>query len=299
MPSGKRARAQRREAAAPPPVRSKGGPGLGARQASPRALAIAGGVILLVILAVVLAVVLSKGSSNSSSPGKCDGSGDGETLCIATGTPAVGNSSSPSALAHAADAAAMFKDIPQKGFVLGNLNAPVTLVEYVDYQCPVCQTFETTELPELITKYVRPGKLKIEMKPWNILDRGHGSNDSLRGQKAVVAAAQQNKAFEFAQVLYDNQGIEGTNWMNDAMISNIAASVDGLDTSRFVVDANSAATAKLIREIDTYANAQRTFAGTPTLLLGQGIAPPKYYGTGSPAMDLANLEPAIDGLLKK
>jgi protein-disulfide isomerase len=272
--------------------------GPGARQASPRTLAIAGGAILLVVVAIVLAIVLSGKSSGASSGGTCDGSGDGTSLCIATGTPSVGNSSSPSALPHAGDVAAMFRGIPQHQFVLGNPSAPVTLVEYVDYQCPVCQSFETTTLPELITKYVRPGKLKIEMKAWNILDRAHGSNDSLRGQKAVIAAAQQNKAFDFAQVLYDNQGAGGSGWMNDAMISNIAASVDGLNTKKFATDANSPSTAGLIRQIDAYANSQPSFAGTPTLLLGKGTAPPLYYGTGSPKMDFVNLGPAIDKLLK-
>ena len=66
MPSGKRARQQRAEAAAalrtPPSVRSKGAGGR-TRQASPRALAIAGGVVLVVIIAIVLGVVLSSGGS--------------------------------------------------------------------------------------------------------------------------------------------------------------------------------------------------------------------------------------------
>src|SRR4051812_50037505 len=64
MPSGKRARQQRQQAAAaaPPPVRSKGIGGTRARQASPRALAIAGGVVLAVVIAIVLGVVLSGGS---------------------------------------------------------------------------------------------------------------------------------------------------------------------------------------------------------------------------------------------
>ncbi len=293
MPSGKRAKQQRRQAV-PPPVRAKGGPGLGARQASPRTLAIAGGVIVVVILAVVLGIVLSRGSGGNN------GSTDTPTITIASGTPAVGNSSSPSALPGAPDVATLLNGIPQHGFVLGKPNAPVTLVEWIDLQCPVCQSFETTELQPLIEKYVRPGKLKIELKTWNILDAVHGSDDSLRGQKATIAAAAQNKAFNFAEVLYDNQPLnsEGTGWMNDAMISNAAASVDGLNTAQFATDANSAATASLIRQIDAFPRTQPDFTGTPTLQLAKGNATPHYYGTGSPAMDLVNLEPAINKLLK-
>jgi protein-disulfide isomerase len=296
MPSGKRARQQRQQpVAAPPPIRSKGGSG-GARQASPRTLAIAGGVILVVIVAVVLAIVLSNKGGNAAA------GYDGPTIGIPAGMPATGNSSSASALPGAADVKKLFHGIPQKGFVLGKPNAPVTLVEYIDLQCPVCQAFETTELPTLISKYVRPGKLKIEMKTWNILDAVHGTDDSLRGQKATIAAAKQNKAFDFAEVLYDNQGPEGTNWLNNAMVANIAASVDGLNLSQLASDANTSATSNLIHQIDTYANSQSPpagpFNGTPTLLLAKGNGTPKYYGTGGPAMDLVNLEPAIDKLLR-
>ena len=288
MPSGKRAKQQRRQAAAPPPVRSKGGPGLGARQASPRTLAIAGGVILVVIVAVVLAVVLSKGSGSSNEHS------DTSSIHIVNGT---------GPFPDAPEVANTFKGIQQNGFVLGDPNAPVTLVEYIDLQCPVCKDFETTELAPLIATYVRPGKLKIEMKPWNILDAADGTIDSLRGQKAVIAAAQQNKAFTFAQVLYENQQQEGTNWMDDLMISRIAASVDGLDTSKFVTDANSQATANLIKSIDNYGNNQLTTQvyaagqrpGTPTLLLAKGNGKPKVYGVGLP--DLPSLESAINKLL--
>ncbi|MDX6479673.1 MAG: hypothetical protein QOG85_183 [Gaiellaceae bacterium] len=297
MPSGKRAKQQRR-VAAPPPVRGKAGVG-GARQASPKTLAIAGGVLLLVILAVVLAIVLTQ---NNSTGGSTDGSYDGPTIHVVKGTPATGDSSNANALPDASGVATMFKGIPQKGFILGNPNAPVTLVEYIDLQCPVCQGFETTELQELLDKYVRPGKLKIEMKLWDIIDSNYpGIVDSLRGQKVTIAAAKQNKAFQFAEVLYNNQPFngEGTGWMDDAMISNVARSIDGLKTSKFVTDANSEATATLIRQTDTYANNQPQFSGTPTFLLAKGDAAPKYYGTGSPAMDLSNLEPAINALLPK
>jgi len=288
--------------AAPPPVRSKGGPGAGARQASPRTLAIAGAVILVVIVAIVLAVVLSKGSGNGSTVG-ADPAYDGPIIGIPSGEPAVGSSSTATALPYSSDVAKLFKGIPQNGFVLGNPNAPVTLVEYIDLQCPVCQGFETTELPTLIQKYVRPGTLKIEMKTWNILDAIHGTDDSLRGQKATIAAAKQNKAFDFAEVLYNNQGTEGTNWLNNAMIANIAASVDGLKLSQFASDANTPATSTLIQQIDNYANSRSQpspgpFSGTPTLLLAKGNAPAKFYGVGAPAMDLVNLEPAINKLLK-
>ena len=299
MPSGKRARQQRQAAvAAPPPGRSTGG--AGARQASPKILAGVGGVILIVIVAIVLAVVLS---SNSSS-GAYNGSGDGESIKIAGGTPTVGSSKNTSTYAketglaqNAADVAGLLKGIPQDGFVLGNPDAPVTLVEYIDLQCSNCLTFETTQLEPLITKYVRNGKLKIRMQPWSILDATTVEHDSNRGQKATIAAAAQNRAFNFAQVLYDNQGVEHTGWMNDAVLSNVAASVDGLKPHQLATDANSSATRSVINSITNWAATHPSqMTGTPTLYLVKGTGAPQYFGTGVPA--LAALEAAIDAKLK-
>jgi protein-disulfide isomerase len=305
MPSGKRAKQQRRAAAAaPPPVRSKGAP-RGARQASPRTLAIAGGVIVLVAIAIVLAVVLSKGSGSNTSSNQ---NGDSETLNLITGTPTLGSSSSSTAMQFAPDIAKLFKGIPQRGLVLGKATAPVQLTEFIDLQCPVCKDFETTELPTIVKKYVRTGKLKIKMQPWSILDRaGTGVVDSDRGQKATIAAAKQNKAFQFAEILYFNQGNEDTNWMTDGVICQIAASVDGLNTAQLISDANSSATHGVAQQVDATANGlaqkfttggfnQQGFIGTPGLFLSKGNGPLQFYGTGVP--DLGNLEHTIDSLAK-
>jgi protein-disulfide isomerase len=241
---------------------------------------------------MVLVVALA-----ASPAGASNGSGDGATISIASGTPRVGSSASPSALHGAADVAKLFDGIPQAGLVLGDPNAPVTLIEYVDLQCPLCQQFETTELPQLVEKFVRPGKLKIELQPWAILDRSPDVHDSARGQKATIAAAAQNKAFNFAEVLYDNQGPEGTGWLNDATISKIAASVDGLDPYQLATDANGQATQKVIASVNDWANSHPTqMLGTPTIYLAKGSGAPKYYVTGVP--NLGPLEAAISALLK-
>lgn len=302
MPSGKRAKQIRREAAsAPPPVRSKGAP-RGARQASPRVVAIGGAILLLAVIAAVLGIVLTRGKSTNTQGN--NGNVDGPTVGIVAGTPAVGNSKGSDALPGATDVANLFKGIPQNHFILGNPTAPVQLTEFIDLQCPVCQEFETTELPTLVRNYVRKGELSIKMEPWSILDRSPTEYDSDRGQKATIAAAAQNKAFTFAEVLYQNQGTEGTGWMNDSMISEIAASVDGLKTRQFASDANSAATKTIVNSVDSTANslasANPAFNGTPSLLLAKLNGKAHYYGTGwgKAPMDSPSLESAINALLK-
>jgi len=246
MASGKKSREARRAAAAkPPPFQSKGG--TRARTASPKVLGIAAGVVL-VIVAVVLGVVLLTGGKSSSSR---------------TTLPAVGSPTNAVALPGAADVQAMYKGIPQKGLLLGSAFAPVKMVTYIDLQCPICQEFETTVMPDIIQKYVRTGKVQVEVRPWSIL-----GVDSTRGQHAMLAAAKQNKAFNFASVLYDNQGTEQTGWLNDDMVGKAAASVAGLRVQQLLTDRNSSTVKKQAANVAAQAQADQV-SGTPTVLVGK------------------------------
>lgn len=265
----------RREAAVrtPPPVRSKGAPG--ARQASPRALAIAG-IAVAVIAAVIVAVVLvTRGSGNSTTP--------------VSNLPKVGSSHWTGALPGAPYVKTLFKGIPQQGLVLGSASAPAQLTEYIDLQCPVCQEFETQMLPTLIQKYVRTGKLSIKMQPWDILDRG--GHDSARGQAATIAATQQNKGFQFAEMLYLNQGTEDTGWLTDNMVGTAAASVDGVDPQRILNDAGSSSVKSIVHAVDSSAAAGH-FNSTPTLLLASHHGAPQVVSQGLP--NLSTLESQIE-----
>jgi protein-disulfide isomerase len=278
MPSGKRARQQRQQAAAtavrtPPPVRSKGAGGARSRQASPRALAIAGVVLAVVVIAVVLGVVLGRGGNKNSS----------------VTVPVRGNYTWPNALPGAADVHNLFKGVPEKGLVLGSPNAPATLTEYIDLQCPVCQEFETQQLPTLVQKYVRAGKLNIKMEPWAI--RGPDSN---RGQAATIAASFQNKGFPFAEMLYLNQGQENTGWLSDSMVKFAAASVDGLKTAQVLNDAGSSHANSVVNGVDSAAAAQG-FDATPTILLNRRGQKPHVVSVGLP--DLGTLESQIQSAI--
>ena len=139
----------------------------------------------------------------------------------ATSYPAVGTLTN--ALPGASDVNTLFKGIPQSGFTLGSAKAPVTMVEYIDLQCPFCQQFETQVMPDIIPRFVRAGKVKVEVRVFDFI-----GPDSSRGRDAMIAAASQNKAFNFAQILYDNQATENTGWLNDAMVGQAISSIPGL-----------------------------------------------------------------------
>jgi len=273
MPSGKKSKQLRRAAqSVPPPVASKGSGRR--RQASPRVLMAGAGGVAVVVVVVVLAIVLSGGGGSSGIPKNVQTFGS-----LASGLPG------------AADVQSMYKGIPQKGFFLGSSFAPVQMVIFIDLQCPICQEFETTAAPTLVSKYVRTGKVRIEVKPWAFI-----GNDSYRGQAAMMAAAKQNKAFNFAQVLYDNQGTENTGWLTDSMIYQIAESVPGLNVPQLLSDRKSSEVKKEASDVAALANVDHV-TGTPTVFIGKNGTKPKLVGSPGSAPTLQQVSLAIDTAL--
>jgi protein-disulfide isomerase len=268
MPSGKQSKAKRRAAAAPPPVRAKG---VRARKASPRVLAIGGGIVVLAVVGIVLAIVLSGGKSS------------------ATGTlPTTG--SLANALPGASDVNTLLAGIPQKGTTLGSAKAPVTLVEYIDLQCPFCREFETQVMPNIIKRYVRTGKLKLDAHVLAFI-----GPDSLRGRNAMLAASSQNKAFNYAQLLYANQGTENTGWLDDNMVTQAALSVPGLNPRQLVDERNSSSVKQLGAAFDDDARSANVNA-TPTLFVARSGGPARRVPLQSPT-DSASVEQAIQTAL--
>ena len=235
MTSGKVSKRRRREARVPPPPGAR-------RQASPKVLIGAALAVALIVLAIVLGFVFTGGSSSSNTPAR--GS-------LAGGLPG------------AADAQRLFRGIPQHGNVLGSPKAPVTVVEYVDLQCPFCQEFETKAMPTLLSRYVRPGKVKIEARPIAFI-----GPDSERGRAGALAAAEQNRLFNYMQLLYLNQGTENTGWLDDAMASAAAASIPGLDVHAWSSARGSSAVTDQENQFDNEGNADNV-TETPTVLVGK------------------------------
>ena len=157
----------------------------------------------------------------------------------------------------------LFKGIAQSGTTLGRPSAPVTLREFIDPQCPYCQQFETQVMPSIIKRYVRTGELRIQMEPWAFI-----GPDSVRGQAAELAAAQQNKAFNYAEVLYDNQGTENTGWLNDSMVAAIATSIPGVHVHTLLNARSSGAVKSTEKTVDNLATTDKV-SGTPTLYVGK------------------------------
>lgn len=85
-----------------------------------------------------------------------------------------------------------------KSYVLGNPNAPVTITEFSDLQCPFCARFHAP-LKEVLKAY--PDKVKIVFKNFPL-----GMHPQARpAAKAAMAAGQQGKYFEMVDLILQNQ----------------------------------------------------------------------------------------------
>lgn len=253
--------------------------GTRARQASPRALAIGGGVALLVIVAIVLGIVLNNNSSSGSGT---------VTKHDIQGLPSPGNATSPVALPGAADANNLFKGIPQKGLVLGNPNAKTQMEMFIDVQCPICQNYEVNYLPTIVQKYIRTGKVQLHLQPWAFL-----GPQSFTGRLGLIAASLQNKGYQYAKVLYDNQGQEESGWLTGPMMANIAASTTGLDLAKWQQDVNSSGVKSIANEVDKLAT-QKKVTGTPTVLVGCVGGPQRDIVAAQAAPTLQDTEQALN-----
>jgi protein-disulfide isomerase len=269
MPSGKKSKQMRRAAASPPPVQSKGGPRR-VRQANPKVLAIVGTVVVLAAIGIGLALALGGGSKASNN------------------YPAIGTLKN--ALPGASDVQTLFKGIPQSGLTLGNPKAPVTMIEYIDLQCPFCQQFETQVMPDIIAKYVRTGKVKVEARVLAFIGA-----DSSRGRKAMIATAAQNRAFNFSEILYYNQGTENTGWLNDAMVGQAVSSIPGVRVHTILNNVSSGSVSSQAKTFDTQGAADK-ISGTPTLFAGKSGTKGKQIPLRSPT-DSQSVVTALDAAL--
>jgi protein-disulfide isomerase len=167
------------------------------------------------------------------------------------------------AVSGAAATQTLLGGIPQNDLVLGKANAPVTLVEFADLQCPICRAYTSDVFPTLVKRYVRTGKVKMVFRSLHFI-----GPDSTKAALAAQAAGQQNKLWQFADLFYRNQQQENTGYVTDSFIRQIAGAVPGLNVTKLMTARNSAAAKKQLTAADTLAS-QLSVTGTPTFFAGK------------------------------
>jgi len=110
---------------------------------------------------------------------------------------------------------------------LGDPNAPITLVEFGDYQCFFCNKFFHNTEQKLLENYVDTGKVKIIFKDFTII-----GPDSITAAHAAHCADDQDLFWEYHDTLYNNWNGENNGWASSENLLRMAQDV-GLDIDEF------------------------------------------------------------------
>ncbi len=122
------------------------------------------------------------------------------------------------------------KDLMDDDVVLGDPNAPITLVEFGDYQCPFCGRFFSDVEPKLRTEYIKTGKVKMVFRDFPFLGQ-----ESADAAMASQCAAEQKKFWEYHDGLFTAEILDGkerSGNLNDIFFKSLASSL-GLDRAHF------------------------------------------------------------------
>jgi len=181
--------------------------------------------------------------------------------------------------------------------ILGSIDAPITLVEFGDYQCSFCKRhFDQTH--DLIMKnYVETNKVKILFKDL-IATPG---KDSIHAAHAAHCAKDQGMFWKYHYMLYNNWEGESTGWITSDILDKFAKNID-LDMNKFSKCMSEDKWMELISASQEDANTLGV-TGTPSFFLiaswqeadGQPNQLAKIHG----AQPYDVFKKTIDSLLKK
>jgi protein-disulfide isomerase len=215
---------------------------LSAAQARRRRLMWLGGLVAAAVVAIVIVVVAIGGNG---------------------GTPTVTSTG-----AKAAEKAVypLLEGIPQSGNVLGNPKAPVTLTEFGDLVCPICQDFALTSEQQIITNDVRAGEVKIVYRGLETASATANAGEYQASQVAARAAGLQNREWYYILLWYHEQGSEDNPYVTDSYMQGLAAQVPGLNLSTWESARSSQALANDVTA-DTQAANAAGFNSTPSITI--------------------------------
>ena len=143
--------------------------------------------------------------------------------------------------------------------VLGRADAPVTMIEFSDYQCPFCRAFHNGTFNDLKKNWIDTGKLRFIS--WDMPLEFH--SNAARAAQAVRCAGEQNKFWELRSLLIAN-----ADKLSSDDILGYAKQVPQLDMDRFKSCVQSDKFTDEIKKSVAGANGQG-ISGTPTFLIGK------------------------------
>ncbi|MGB5715969.1 MAG: thioredoxin domain-containing protein [Gammaproteobacteria bacterium] len=139
----------------------------------------------------------------------------------------------------------------------GSAEAPLTLVEFTDYQCPFCSRHVNSVLPQLIKDYVDSGKVHYVLVDFPLPFHKEAKNAAI----AAHCAGEQGKYWEMHNALFANQKALGKDKLPEY------AGTLALDMGMFDECMGSGRHASMVDD-GLKAGGQATVKGTPSFVIG-------------------------------
>jgi protein-disulfide isomerase len=111
--------------------------------------------------------------------------------------------------------------------MFGSSSAPITIIEFGDYQCPQCNNWFHNTRPQLETNYIETGKAKLVF-----VDLAFFGPDSTNAAEATYCAGDQGKYWEYHNILYSNQQGINDGWASPDNLKSFASQLN-LDRDLF------------------------------------------------------------------
>lgn len=144
--------------------------------------------------------------------------------------------------------------------ILGNPNAPITIVEFGDYQCEKCFEWFHKTKPDIVQNYIDTGKANLVFVDLALLGR-----DSPKAAQATYCAEDQGKYWGYHDLLYNSQEHVDNGWANSERLKAFAFNLD-LDMELFESCLDSGKYSKRVSYNIDEARKQGA-SGTPTFFI--------------------------------
>jgi len=144
--------------------------------------------------------------------------------------------------------------------ILGSTSAPITIVEFGDYQCEACYHWYHNTRADIIDNYIETGKVNLVFIDLPFLGR-----DSITAAQATYCADDQGKYWEYHETLYNFQEAIDNGWASKDRLVSFAFDLD-MNLDEFNDCMDSSKYAKRVKA--NYDESQRFGAeATPTFLI--------------------------------
>ncbi|QLH03842.1 disulfide bond formation protein DsbA [Nitrosopumilus cobalaminigenes] len=166
---------------------------------------------------------------------------------------------------HTKQAVAPVKISADDDPIIGDSNAPITIIEFSDFQCPFCARFNSQTLPAILDEYIEQGKVKLVFRDFPIQSI---HPNALPASVAAECANDQNKFKEMHDILFEKQS-EWNKMETAAVLSLFSQYASKMNLDQEVFD-SCLTSGKHIEEIKKDLEDGRDYGvtGTPGFFIG-------------------------------